>query len=451
MPARRGTEPEVTGEMEPEVTRGTEPEVTRGTEPEVTREMEPEVTREMEPEVTRGTVADRVERDLWGARLRVLIVGAGIAGATLAALMRERGGSVALIERGERVDSGGYMLGLLPLGGRVLNGLGLSSQYRAQSLPMRTYELYDRHGALNRRYELTRLVEHYGDWRGIERGDLLALLRGAAGPIHYGTTVTGLLEAGDADGGEDNDGVTATFSDGSQAHFDVVVAADGIHSATRELVLPSVEVGTFDTGWGGFVMWGPLDEARADTYSEMWSAGWGVGLYPVPGRVGIFLAGRHDAIASREAHEYADEITDRIPEGVLKSVVSGRDRDSGGVYWRMSDCRSRSWSSGHTVLLGDAAAAFLPTAGVGASAAMDSAAALDDELSRADPRHITYALALYERRQRKRVELAQRNSRNLARAMFVGSRTVAFARDELVRFYSEDALLSGISKVMKGS
>ncbi len=100
------------------------------------------------------------------------------------------------------------------------------------------------------------------------------------------------------------------------------------------------------------------------------------------------------------------------------------------------------------MLLGDAAAGFLPTAGVGASAAMDSAAALADELSRAEADHLDYALELYERRQRPRVELAQKNSRALAHYMFVNRRATALARDQLARFYTLDRLLSDISKLM---
>ena len=108
------------------------------------------------------------------------------------------------------------------------------------------------------------------------------------------------------------------------------------------------------------------------------------------------------------------------------------------------------WSRDRAVLLGDAAAGFLPTAGVGASAAMDSAAALADELSRADIPHLDHALALYERRQRPRVERAQKNSRTLARTMFVHGGAKTFARDQLARLYSLDRLVSDISGVMEG-
>jgi len=53
--------------------------------------------------------------------------------------------------------------------------------------------------------------------------------------------------------------------------------------------------------------------------------------------------------------------------------------------------------------LDDAAAGFLPTAGIGASMAMESAAALDDELARTDSRFVPQALQLYEKRRKHRV------------------------------------------------
>jgi 2-polyprenyl-6-methoxyphenol hydroxylase-like FAD-dependent oxidoreductase len=386
--------------------------------------------------------ADRIEEITEGARLRILVVGAGVAGATFAALLRRRGDQVALVERGSPADDEGYMLGMMPLGGRVLNGLDLTAAYEGASVPMRTYDLYDRHGRRIRSYPLASFVEHYGDWRGIERGTLLGLLRDAAGPILYDTTVTGIANA--------TDHAAVTFADGSTSRFDLVIGADGIPSSLRSLVVDPGGVDDFDTGWGGFVLWADPSGADAATYSELWSAGWGIGLYPVPGRVGLFLAGRHEEMTGRDPHAYADELAARLPSGVFASALSTLDRGAAAFYWRMADCRSAVWRVGRTVLLGDAATAFLPTAGVGAAAAMDSAAALADELSRADSAHMEYALELYERRQRHRVELAQQNSRDLARYMFVNGQPTALVRDQLVRFYSLERLMADISKVMEG-
>lgn len=100
------------------------------------------------------SVASHLEPQLQGDRLRLLIVGAGIAGATLGALLRQRGEAPAMIERQPQQEDGGYMLGLLPLGGRVLNGLGLAEAYEQNSIGMNTYQIYGRDGKLIHTYPL---------------------------------------------------------------------------------------------------------------------------------------------------------------------------------------------------------------------------------------------------------------------------------------------------------
>lgn len=387
-------------------------------------------------------VAAQVERQLEGARLRTLIVGAGIAGATLAALMRQRGEPAAIIERGKPDDSAGYMLGLLPLGGRVLNGLGLRDAYHDVSVPMQHYVLYNRNGELIRDYPLAPLVDRFGIWGGVMRGELLSLLRGKAGDVLYDTTPNHIDQSGET--------ARVTFQDGSSTEVDLVVGADGIHSHTRSMILADSEVEKFETGWGVYIFYAPLAGHEADTYRELWSGGWGVGLYPVAGRLAILVGGRMADIADKNPQDLADMIgKKRLPE-LFRRALQARDRNETPYLWKMADTRAKVWWRGRTVLLGDAAAAFLPTAGVGASAAMDSAAALSDELSRADAAHLPYALSLYEKRQRHRAELAQKNSRDLARFMFVNNPLVALGRDQLMRFYSLKQLVADISRVMEG-
>lgn len=50
-----------------------------------------------------------------GDRLRVLVVGAGVAGLTLAQLLRRKGLHATLIERAADSTDVGYMLALMPL------------------------------------------------------------------------------------------------------------------------------------------------------------------------------------------------------------------------------------------------------------------------------------------------------------------------------------------------
>lgn len=383
-----------------------------------------------------------VARQLEGARLRVLIVGAGLAGASLGALLRRRGEPAAIIERHDAEGGNGYMLGLLPLGGRVLSGLGLEQAYLDASQPMRDYIMHGRNGQVMQRYSVSEIIRRFGLYRGIERGALLSLLRGAAEPIRFGASIQAIAQ--------DEAQAHVTFDDGSQGSYDLVVLADGIHSHSRKLVLRDDEVKTCDTGWGGFVAWTDTPASEAQTYRELWSAGWGVGLYPVKGRSGMFLAGRDAQIAKLDPFAYADQLLAKGLSEPFASALGAIDRSIKPTYWPMADIRSSVWSRGRVLLLGDAAAAFLPTAGVGASMAMDSAAALADELSRADNDHITYALSLYEKRQRKRVEIAQKNSRTLAKYMFINSPVTAALRDQAMRFYSMDRMITDISRVMEG-
>ena len=109
--------------------------------------------------------------------------------------------------------------------------------------------------------------------------------------------------------------------------------------------------------------------------------------------------------------------------------------------WRMADIRAPRWVSDRVALVGDAAAAFLPTAGIGASMALESAAVLADELSRADARYVPNALLLYERRRRRRVEAAQRHSRLLARLMFLRSPVLSALRNRAISLMRMEQLV----------
>jgi 2-polyprenyl-6-methoxyphenol hydroxylase-like FAD-dependent oxidoreductase len=73
--------------------------------------------------------------------LNILIVGPGVAGLTYAGLLREQGAKFKIIgkESHDDFNGSGYMLGLLPFGGRVLTALDLEKEYLDQSIKMTDY------------------------------------------------------------------------------------------------------------------------------------------------------------------------------------------------------------------------------------------------------------------------------------------------------------------------
>ncbi|MGH3401138.1 MAG: hypothetical protein ACRDRJ_01230, partial [Streptosporangiaceae bacterium] len=111
--------------------------------------------------------------------------------------------------------------------------------------------------------------------------------------------------------------------------------------------------------------------------------------------------------------------------------------------------RSRRPRAGRVVLCGDAGTAFLPTAGVGASAALRCAAALADEISRADARLVPLALGHYLERTTKPVRAYQRDSRRLARAMFLQSNALCRGRDLATRHLPARSMIGSILAAMR--
>jgi 2-polyprenyl-6-methoxyphenol hydroxylase-like FAD-dependent oxidoreductase len=373
--------------------------------------------------------------------MKVLIVGAGIAGLTLSALLRQKGIKPLVVDRAPDFAEAGYMLGLFPMGNRVLHGMGAFDAFLAKSEPMDTYAMCNGHGETVQVFDIATALGKFGVTRQLSRADLLQLLRDAAPdvPLRMATKVTELVDHGEE--------VEAFADKESLGRFDLVVGADGIHSSVRRHIAGDVEMKK--TGWGGWVWWAPAAAAPHKTVTEYWGASRFVGIYPIRDRIGVIAAGPieeigHDVLGGSGAK--LGELFSAY-KGIARApfdAMPANDKDM--FFWNLEDCRTPHWSKGRVVLMGDSACAFLPTAGVGASMAMESAAVLADELGRADAKGMALALQHYETRRRKRAEGAQTASRRIAALMFVKSTPVAWGRDQLMKFYSIEEFAKEIEK-----
>lgn len=371
-----------------------------------------------------------------GDRLRVLIVGAGVAGLTLISLLRKQRLHPVLIERMEQMNHPGYMLALMPTVDPALKDIGVHDEYLARSTPLARYAFRSHNGRTLRSDDLGALLAIHGDYRGIDRGALIEVLTKNGCSVAFDTTVV----AFNAD--------EVTFSTGERASFDVLVAADGIHSRTRDL-LDVGDVSTVDTGWAGWVTWSDVLGDDPVLGEELWGDGFFLGAYPVKDRVGIFLGGPVDdlkvgpsAFAAR-VRESAPELGDRL-QAALDAVAADPDP----YLWPLTDVRAERWVASGAVLLGDAASGFLPTAGIGAGMAMESAWMLGRMLAHADRSNLSALLAEWERVQKPRVESAQSNSRMLAKLMFRRGSVIAWLRETAMRMLSVRAVLGPILRLV---
>lgn len=375
--------------------------------------------------------------------MRILIVGAGIGGMTLAALLHQRGLRPTLVDRAASFEHAGYMLGLWPLGSRVLHGLGRYQAFVDVSVLARTYEVRDGHGELIKRWSMDPLNERFGPTLSSSRPQLVEVLRDTldADAIRFNTAVERVEEL--------EHEVIAHLSDGTAVPCDLLVGADGIHSRVRRAVFGDQPI--FDTGWGGWVWWADASIIAPEMFVEYWGAGRFLGVYPTTRGLGVFAGGPVEDGFERAGEGRRARLVERFSglgdqADALLAALPGDDAEL--FFWRLADVRASEWTRGRVVLLGDAAAGFLPTAGVGASMAMESAAVLADELSRTDVAGLEHALSLYVKRRRRRVESIQDDSRKLARMMFVRSGTVAAIRNLATRFYSLEMLASDLAKAL---
>ncbi|WP_262775683.1 FAD-dependent oxidoreductase [Brevibacterium permense] len=456
--------------------------------------------------ITAATVDDQL-KDVSPEEPRILIVGAGIAGITLAQILRGRGVHPVLIDRsadsGRMIgdNSAGYMLALMPMVDPIIDELGCRQAYLEASVGIDRYIAHARTGRVLRQDYLGDLLADYGDYRGISRSALLDVLTGRDCSIAFGTTVARLngaavtLARDGSSGREQAGGTEAEFE------FDAVVIADGMNSRTRRLVTgvlavtgsatadssatdssatdssatdsgTTSPVSAVDTAWGGWVCWAEADDDEG-AGDEIWGDGFFLGMYPVRGAIGVFL-GCPDARQPLGPRRFAAEVRSRLAVLTprIDACLTAVEEAEAPFFWPLRDSRALRWSHGRAVLLGDAAAGFLPTAGIGAGMAMESASVLADELSAlttgpgavssgggpvgpssaGDPAatsSLVAALERFEARQRPRVEAAHDNSRSLARLMFGRSRLFACARDQAFRLISIRTALKPILQLLE--
>jgi 2-polyprenyl-6-methoxyphenol hydroxylase-like FAD-dependent oxidoreductase len=379
--------------------------------------------------------------------MRILIVGAGIAGLTLAALLKQRGIVPMVIDKKPNLTDADHMLGIYPNGSRVLHGLGLMDEFMSRSVSSDTHVICKGDGSIIHQLPLAKAFAPYGSNRACSRTALIdVLLDGCADvPIYAGTVVNSIKQT--------NQVVNVELSNGSHVECDLVVGADGTHSQVRELILTPQEVSHFDTGWGGWMWCSDDSHLQPNTVMEFWGRGNMLGIYPAENKHWIFAIAPRDNSKMSVYPELRSDLRQAYFELARSYPVVFEhipvEEDGNISYWPLQDVRANHWCKKRVVLLGDAAAGFMPTSDLGAVIAMESAAVLADELSRADAKHLDWALYLFQRRRRARVLIAQDNARKVTKQMFVTSMIGAYLRDYRLKKYSLSAFAERLKKIFQ--
>lgn len=174
--------------------------------------------------------------------LNIIIVGAGIAGVTAAASLRQAGFSVLLLEKSAFAKEVGAAVNITPNGARALQALGFDFQ-RALAYRVTRYEFL--HGETFEKLNVVHDAPQIepGTW-AVHRADLHAELMRLACESHdqatkgkWGLPVELRLASRVRSITSGQNGSTATLENGETLHADLVIGADGGGSVVRNYVL----------------------------------------------------------------------------------------------------------------------------------------------------------------------------------------------------------------------
>jgi salicylate hydroxylase len=207
------------------------------------------------------------------------------------------------------------------------------------------------------------------------------------------------------------------FENGAVAEADVVIAADGIHSALRRFVTePSAPVFSGQISYRGL-----LDATRVPWWParifQVWM-GEGKHVIVFPVRAGTMLNFVCFVPADKEMRESwsapGDPDALRAAFAAFAPPVTNLLGEVDATFWWGLYDREplAEWTSGRLALLGDAAHPMLPHLGQGANQSIEDAFALAAVLRDASAADVPAALRQYAQVRRRRTDVVQANSRS---------------------------------------
>lgn len=379
----------------------------------------------------------------------VLISGLGIAGPTLAYWLNARGFEPTLIEQAAAPRTGGYVVDFWGLGYDIAERMGLVPSLTTHGYKIRELRFVDHRG---------QRVGGFGVdvFRTLTDGRYVSLPRSVLAKLLYdkiegqcetifADTITGVEQLGD--------NVQVTFERMPPRRFDLLIGADGLHSAVRKLVF-GVEaqfekyigymVAAFEAGG-----YRPRDE---DAYVS----------YGVPGKQVARFAMRNDhtlflLVFAADRPAYIEPRNMGMQKKMLHAefdcagwecpeILAALDCCDEIYFDQVSQIRMDSWSRGRVALVGDAAFAPSLLAGQGAALAMIAAYTLAGELA-IDAARPAIALKRYENLLRGFMSEKQRAAEGFARSFAPKSRLGLFLRNQVTKAF----VIPGLAKLAFGA
>jgi 2-polyprenyl-6-methoxyphenol hydroxylase-like FAD-dependent oxidoreductase len=334
----------------------------------------------------------------------ILISGARIAGPALAFWLSRYGFNPTVVERAPEVRPGGFAVDFRGTSMKVLERMGLIAEIR---------KLETRTGAITMVDKTNKKIASLPD--GFTSGEL-EIMRGDLAGILYETTrhdAEYIFDDSIAEMTEGDHGVEVTFSHGDRRVFDLVVGADGLHSNVRALAFGAESDFIHDLGLYVSIFTTPNFMNLDHSGLYYGTLGKKVGIFSArdntEAKASFFLASPPLRYDRRDVAQQKQILRERFAqeEWEVPRLLKMMEDTPDFYFDSVSQIKMDRWSSGRSVLLGDAAWCPSPMSGMGTGMAVVGAHILAGELLEADGNHIV-AFPRYEALMRDYVNQCQK-------------------------------------------
>lgn len=318
---------------------------------------------------------------------KVLVIGASIAGPAICYWLNQYGYDITLVERSRALRKGGYAIDIRGIAVEVARQMGIYQQVCQKRTSLRSGKYVDLNGKI--------LSEEDGETAGFREGDDVEIVRGELVDIllqavadvspRFNTYVTQFNQQAD--------GVAVTFNTGETELYDLVIAADGLHSSTRKQVFGESQYQMKDLGAYISVCSVPnylqLDHAEISFERQQKHLNINSDQVPHVAQVGFMF---------RTERQLADFENEQTQKAFIREIYQDMGWETNHILTLMDDSddlyfdaitqvKMSDWTHGRVALLGDAGYCASPLSGQGTSLALVGAYILAGELQAANGDH----------------------------------------------------------------
>lgn len=373
--------------------------------------------------------------------MKVLIVGAGIAGLSMALALERAGCEVDVWERRPVLPEAGGGIVIWPNGERILHYYGLHLTTIGE--PLDAVLVHDLAGAALGRSPLDALSQRFNSGVfPVARRELLQLiLRGLRDTnIHFCRGFSRYAETGE--------GIIAYDDQGVSAPADFIVGADGIHSRARDQA--RMAASPFKLGVTHWVALLDENYTPCRTGMEYLDNGLRLGIMPVrQGQSYVRVSSCASHFRNADHRQEAEAPPQRTIEALFRNAGPAVRSTlvamlASSAKWQAIEEKdieaAASMVNGRVALAGDAAHAMTAGLGQGGNQGIEDAFVLGELCSRMPGRNVAQMLLQYEKQRLGRVQAIQRQSREKSLLLTRNADLMSKWYDDMQRISHSDSL-----------